>query len=344
LIAKRSPADTASGRSIRWKVLREEANLRLDRLIPAHVPEASRAQAKRWIDEGRVQVEGKHARPSLSLRGGETVVVELPPPEPADTPAEPIPLDIIYEDEDFLIVNKPPHLVVHPAPGHRSGTLVNALLHHCPELSGVGGVMRPGIVHRIDRGTSGLLVVAKHDRAHRAIARQFARRTVDKRYQALVYGQPPSTLRIDKPLGRDSRDRKKISSRSPRAKPAVTVATAVEHLPLTTLLSVRLETGRTHQIRVHLAEAGFPIVGDKVYGSGRGRASRVSQNEKELRVTRALEEMDRPALHAARLSFLHPRTGEPVCFEAPLATDFEQLLGKLRQAARNGEASGSGPR
>lgn len=335
MIAKRNPADAGSGRAVRWTVPPEEANLRLDRLIPIHVPEASRAQAKRWIEQGRVQVEGKLARPSLSLRQGETIVVEVPPPEPTGTTPEAISLDIVHEDEDLLVVNKPPHLVVHPAPGHRSGTLVNALLHHCPDLRGVGDVMRPGIVHRLDRGTSGLLVVAKHDRAHRNIARQFAQRTVEKRYLALVYGQPRSPLRIDKPLGRDRRHRTKISSRSTRAKSAITVVTVKEQFPLTTLLWVRIETGRTHQIRVHLAEAGFPIVGDSVYEGG--RAFRVSRKPAPRGIASVLKRMDRPALHAAFLSFVHPRSGEVARFEAELPEDFQRLLEELRKAQGSNE-------
>ena len=306
-------------------VLAEEENERLDRALPAHVPDASRAQAKRWIQDGLVSVGGKRVRPSHILHRGEEVVVELLPPQPAEAIPEPIPLDVVYEDDDFLVVNKPPFLVVHPAPGHRTGTLVNALLHHCPNLSGVGGVARPGIVHRLDRGTSGLLVVAKNDASHQAIARQFAHRSVDKQYLALVYGRPPSTLRIEKPLGRDVHNRKKFSSRSRRAKPAVTQATRLEVLPLSTLLSVRIETGRTHQIRVHLSEAGFPIVGDKDYGRARrppaGRPA----------VFQILKTLDRPALHAAVLGFRHPRTGEPLRFEAPLPPDIEDLLERLRE-------------
>ena len=339
MIAKNSTTHSeASGRFIRWTVAREEESLRLDRAIPAHVPDATRAQAKRWIEDGRVRVDGRQARPSLALREGETVVVEIPPPEPAAMPPEPIPLDIVHEDDDLLVVNKPPHLVVHPAPGHRSGTLVNALLYHCPNLSGVGGVRRPGIVHRLDRGTSGLLVVAKHDRAHQSIARQFAARTVEKRYQALVYGRPPSPLRIESPLGRDIRNRKRISSRSARGRPAISEATAIERLPLTTLLMVRIETGRTHQIRVHLSEAGFPVVGDPEYG----RVRRPSSSS-ELAILRVLGAMSRPALHAASLGFVHPRSREPVRFDAPLPSDMQQLLEKLRQAEQNGvDSSRSG--
>ena len=317
--------DISPARTIRWTVVAEEENERLDRALPAHVPDASRAQAKRWIEDGLVSVGGKRVRPSRILHRGEEVVVELLPPQPADAAPEPIPLDVVYEDDDFLVVNKPPLLVVHPAPGHRTGTLVNALLHHCPNLSGVGGVARPGIVHRLDRGTSGLLVVAKNDASHQAIARQFARRSVDKQYLALVYGRPPSPLRIENPLGRDVHNRKKFSSRSRRAKPAVTQATRLEVLPLSALLSVRIETGRTHQIRVHLSEAGFPIVGDKDYGRVRrppaGRPA----------VFQILKTLDRPALHAAVLGFRHPRTGEPLRFEAPLPPDIEDLLKRLRE-------------
>ncbi len=319
---------TAPDRTIRWTVVAEEENERLDRALPAHVRNASRAQAKRWIEDGLVSVGGKRVRPSHILHKGEEVVVELLPPRPAEAMPEPIPLDVVYEDDDFLVVNKPPFLVVHPAPGHRTGTLVNALLHHCPNLSGVGGVARPGIVHRLDRGTSGLLVVAKNDFSHQDIARQFARRSVEKQYLALVHGRPPSTLRIEKPLGRDVHNRKKFSSRSRRAKPAVTEATRLEVLPLSTLLSVRIETGRTHQIRVHLSEAGFSIVGDQDYG----RARRPPAGAQA--VFQILKAFARPALHAAVLGFQHPRTGEPLRFEAPLPPDLEALLERLKESER----------
>ena len=317
---------TAPDRTIRWTVVAEEENERLDRALPAHVRNASRAQAKRWIEAGLVSVGGKRVRPSHILHKGEEVVVELLPPRPAEAMPEPIPLDVVYEDDDFLVVNKPPFLVVHPAPGHRTGTLVNALLHHCPNLSGVGGVARPGIVHRLDSGTSGLLVVAKDDFSHQDIARQFARRSVDKQYLALVHGRPPSTLRIEKPLGRDVHNRKKFSSRSRRAKPAITEITRLEDLPLSTLLSVHIETGRTHQIRVHLSEAGFSIVGDQDYGRARRKPAGAQA------VFQILKAFARPALHAAVLGFQHPRTGEPLRFEAPLPPDLEALLERLREA------------
>ena len=319
------PGISHSSRTLRWTV-GEEKKQRLDQALAAHVPDASRAQAKRWIEDGLVSVGGKQVRPSHILRNGEEVIVRVLPPQPAEAVPEPIPLDIVYEDADFLVVNKPPFLVVHPAPGHRSGTLVNALLHHCADLSGVGGVARPGIVHRLDRGTSGLLVVAKNDASHQNIAGQFARRSVEKLYLALVHGRPAPTLRIENPLGRDVRNRKKFSSRSRRAKPAVTEATRLELLPLSTLLSVRIETGRTHQIRVHLSEKGFPIVGDKDYG----RARRPPASAEA--VFQILKTFARPALHAATLGFRHPRTGEPLRFEAPLPPDMEELLDRLRKA------------
>lgn len=307
-----------------WEVLSEEEGLRLDRAVPAHVGEASRTQAQRWIGQGRVRVGGRQARASHLLRAGERVEVDIPPPEPAGLAAEAIPLDIVYEDSDLVVLNKPSGMVVHPAAGQRSGTLVNALLHHCPSLSGIGGVSRPGIVHRLDRGTSGLLVVAKQDQAHRALASQFARRSVEKRYLALVYGLSSPHLRIEKPIGRDRHDRKKISSRSRRAKPALTEAERVEELPCSTLLSVRIATGRTHQVRVHLAEAGHPVVGDKVYG----RAQRPPRGgEAAFRILRSLA---RPALHAARLGFRHPRSGDWMSFEAPLPADFQSALDRLR--------------
>jgi 23S rRNA pseudouridine1911/1915/1917 synthase len=312
---------------VRWRVAPEEETLRIDRSIPDHVEDASRAQAKRWIEKGLVRVEGKTVRPSRLLRAGETIEVDVPSPEPAEPEPEAIPLNILYEDDDLLVLNKPPHMVVHPAPGHASGTLVNALLHHCSDLSGIGGVARPGIVHRLDRGTSGILVVAKNDVSHRALAEQFASRTIEKRYIALVHGTAPEKLMLDHPIGRDVRNRKKISSRTRRGRTAATRAERLENLPLSTLLDVRIETGRTHQIRVHLSERGFPVVGDPDYGGSR-RPPRGYEAAFEI-----LQRLSRPALHAAQLTFLHPRSGEPMRHEAPLWPDIHDILDELRTLA-----------
>jgi 23S rRNA pseudouridine1911/1915/1917 synthase len=318
------PSNDPSAGSIKWTVSPDEENMRLDTVIPTHIDTASRAQAKRWIESGWVLVDGKSVRPSRLLRSGEIVEVRVPPPEPAEPQPEAIPLDIVHEDDDLLVLIKPPHLVVHPAPGHPSGTLVNALLHHCIHLSGVGGVARPGIVHRLDQGTSGLLVVAKNDVAHRALARQFENRTVEKRYLALVYGEAPDQLNLEKPLGRDIRDRKKISSRTRHAKTAVTQVARIESFPCSSLLSIQIETGRTHQIRVHLSEAGYPLAGDTHYGR-----SRTAPRGGEA-AFRILKSMSRPALHAAILGFRHPGSDDPMRFEIPLPEDIQRVVDELR--------------
>lgn len=309
---------------MKWTVTPDEENVRLDIAVPSHVESASRAQAKRWIEAGSVRVEGKVVRPSRLLRTGEIVEVEPPPPEPAEPRPEAIPLDVEYEDADLLVLVKPPAMVVHPAPGHSTGTLVNALLHHCTHLSGVGGVARPGIVHRLDQGTSGLLVVAKNDLAHRSLAGQFESRTIEKRYLALVYGEVPDRLNLETPIGRDVHDRKKISSRTRHGRTAITHLNRTESFAGSTLVSIRIETGRTHQIRVHLSEAGYPVVGDTQYGRSR-RAPRGS--EETYRILRSLS---RPALHAAVLGFRHPRSGEPMRFEIPLPDDIQQVVDALR--------------
>ena len=318
-----------------WTVSPEEESKRVDRVVPAHIEASSRTQAKRWIEKGQVLVEGKPVRPSRLLRAGEKVLIEVPPPEPAKPEPEAIPIDTVHEDDDLLVVIKPAHMVVHPAPGHMRGTLVHALLSHCPNLSGIGGVARPGIVHRLDRGTSGLLVVAKNDQAHHALTRQFADRSVEKRYMALVHGTTPPRLTLEQPIGRDPQNRKKISSRSRRPKTAVSVAERVEQLPCTTLVSVRIATGRTHQIRVHLSEAGFPVVGDTYYG----RSRRAPKGGKAAFAI--LETLSRPALHAAVLGFQHPRGGQPMRFEIPLPPDIQNVVEKLRLL---GTSDGAGDR
>jgi 23S rRNA pseudouridine1911/1915/1917 synthase len=253
------------------------------------------------------------------------VEVEVPPPVPAEPKAEAIALSIVYEDARLIVLDKPAGLVVHPGAGNASGTLVNALLHHARDLSGVGGVLRPGIVHRLDRGTSGLMVVAKDDAAHQALARQFAARSVGKEYLAVVLGIPsPRSGRIDAPIGRDPSHRKRMSVQAPRGRAARSTYEVEEALDGAALLRVRIHSGRTHQVRVHLASIGHPVAGDATYG---GRRTPGSQRA-EARA--ALAALARPALHATRLAFEHPASGQRLSFESPLPADLQALLEALR--------------
>jgi 23S rRNA pseudouridine1911/1915/1917 synthase len=275
--------------------------------------------------EGAVRLGGRPARPSLRLRGGEDVTVELPDPVAATPEPEDVPLTIVHEDARLLVVDKPAGMTVHPGSGRRSGTLVNALLHHVRDLSGVGGVLRPGIVHRLDRGTSGLMVVAKDDETHRALSAQFASRGVEKEYLAIVQGVPRARQGvIEAAIGRDPVHRKKMSVRAPRGRAARSAYTVVEVLDGAALLRVRIHTGRTHQIRVHLASLGHPVAGDATYGGTRTPSSR------RAAARTALEGLQRPALHAARLAFTHPATGERLEFESRLPPDLQDLLPLLR--------------
>lgn len=299
-----------------------QAGERLDRYLAGAMPGLSRSQAQRLIEGGRVQVVGRQAKANLALKDGDQVSVELPSPVPTSAQPEDIPVPVLYEDTDLLVVNKPAGMVVHPAAGHSSGTLVNALLHHVDDLSGIGGELRPGIVHRLDKGTSGVMVVAKHDAAHESLARQFADREVEKEYVALVWGLVQAGRRIDLPIGRDPNDRQKMSARSRRARSAVTRITRAQHLRGVTLCQVAIATGRTHQIRVHLSAIGHPIVGDATYG---GVKARVPQD------LRPLLRLERPFLHAARLAFTHPTDGRSMSFEAPLPDDLQQVLDQLRE-------------
>ena len=293
----------------------EAAGERLDSFLAARLPGLTRSAAARLIETGQVLVDGKPARKSAKLAGGETVEVTLPDPEPADALPQDIPLDIVYEDGDVIVVNKPRGLVVHPAPGHPDGTLVNALLHHCGgSLSGVGGELRPGIVHRIDRDTSGLIIAAKNDAAHQALATQLSDHTLARTYEAVVVG----ALRedggtVDAPIGRCPSDRKKMAV-VPNGKRAVTHWEVLERFPGLTHVRCRLETGRTHQIRVHMAHLGHPIYGDTVYGGKKPVPGLTGQ-----------------CLHAVGLRFVHPRTGETVELSCPLSGEFQALLEKLRR-------------
>jgi 23S rRNA pseudouridine1911/1915/1917 synthase len=301
------------------------AGVRLDRWLASQLPDQSRARLQALIESGHVTLDGQPARASLRLRAGQQVELVFPLPEPSSPAAEDIPLAIVHQDSSLLVIDKPAGLVVHPGAGTASGTLVNALLGRVKDLSGIGGVLRPGIVHRLDRGTSGLLVVAKDDATHRDLARQFAGRRVEKEYLALVLGVPARAAgEIALPIGRDPVHRKKMSVRAPRGREALTRYSVVEALDGAALLRVRLHTGRTHQIRVHLASIGHPVAGDETYGGRREPSSRRSESREALRTLR------RPALHAARLAFEHPATRERVCFDSPLPADISAVLERLR--------------
>jgi 23S rRNA pseudouridine1911/1915/1917 synthase len=265
-------------------------------------------------------VEGRPGRPAQRVRGGEQVQVLLPPPDPAVPEPEDLPLTVLHEDADLLIIDKPAGLVVHPAAGHARGTLVNALLHHVRGLSGVGGVLRPGIVHRLDKETSGCLVVAKNDAALLALQKAFQARTVEKTYLALVHGHPAAQGRLQTLHGRHPGDRKRFSGRVKTGKEAVTSWRVVRVLHGSALLEVSLETGRTHQIRVHLSESGHPLLGDALYGAARKGDARVKAVQAQL---------GRQALHAWKLAFPHPRSGRTIRCEAPVPAELAQALADL---------------
>jgi 23S rRNA pseudouridine1911/1915/1917 synthase len=299
------------------------AGWRLDRALAAAVPTISRERLKALIRSGAVEAEGRLVRdPATKVRGQEALRVAVPEPRPAHNEAQDIPLTIVFEDEHLLVVDKPAGLVVHPAAGHFDRTLVNALLHHCAgKLSGIGGVARPGIVHRIDKDTSGLLVVAKTDVAHEGLAKQFAAHSIDRRYLAIVSGVPKASEDvIDAPLARSAVNRKKIAIvQGSRGKRAVTHWKRLKSLNDAALVECRLETGRTHQVRVHMASIGHPLAGDPVYGRLRKTHGKLL---KELG-------FHRQALHAAELRFTHPVTKSRLSFTSPMPPDMQELLSAL---------------
>ena len=294
---------------------------RLDRFLVSVLEGHSRSQIQKFITDGHVIVRDSPAgKSNLQVHEGDRVTVDLPQPVESGVKGEELPLEILFQDPDVAVLNKPAGVVVHPSAGHASGTLVNALMHHIDDLSGVGGELRPGIVHRLDRGTSGVMVVAKNDVAHHELARQFHDREVEKEYIALVWGVVQAGRRIDAAIGRDPANRQKMSSRAKHAREAVTRITRAHHLPGLTLCQVAIHTGRTHQIRVHLSAIGHPIVGDALYG---GVHRRVAGD------IRAVQRLTRPFLHAARLAFKHPRDARRMEFIAPLADDLQQVLDDL---------------
>ncbi|RRN70625.1 RluA family pseudouridine synthase [Peribacillus simplex] len=289
--------------------------VRIDKALSTLNEEWSRTQVQQWIKDDHVLVNGSAIKTNYKAVPGDTIEVTIPELEELDAVAEEMNLDIYYEDADVLVVNKPSGMVVHPAPGHVSGTLVNGLMAHCNDLSGINGVMRPGIVHRIDKDTSGLLMVAKNDLAHEKLVQQLVDKTVTRKYQAVVHGVIPHDFgTIDAPIGRDKKDRQSMTVTDSNSKNAVTHFRVIERFNDFTLVECQLETGRTHQIRVHMKYIGFPLAGDPKYGP-----------KKTLK-------LDGQALHAGLLGFIHPRTNEYMEFEAPIPEEFENLINQLRRS------------
>jgi len=297
-----------------FSVEAEMANTRLDVLAAQILEDLSRSQVQKLIEDEAILVNGKPAKANYKVREGDSITCRLPDPEPLEVVPEPIPLDIIYEDRDLLVVNKPQGMVVHPAAGVNRGTLVNALLYHCRDLSGINGVLRPGIVHRIDKDTSGLLLVAKNDLAHQDLARQIKEHTVKREYLALVHGvmMEPGGV-IEAPIGRDTKDRQKMAVVLRNSKKALTRYRVLERLNGYTLVQCRLETGRTHQIRVHMAYINHPVVGDPKYGPRKAEDLGFAGQ----------------ALHAQTIGFVHPRTKEAMEFSVEPPLSFQQALQKL---------------
>lgn len=289
---------------------------RIDRFLSGDLEGLSRSYIQKLLKEGGITVNGKAVKSNYKLNAGDVILVQIPDPEPMDILPEDIPLDILYEDEDILVVNKPKGMVVHPSPGHYSHTLVNAVLFHCGgRLSGINGVLRPGIVHRIDMDTTGSLLICKNDRAHQILADDLKEHNITRRYHAVVHGNlKEDTGTVNAPIGRHPVDRKKMSTKAPNGRHAVTHYRVLERFGNYTYIECELETGRTHQIRVHMASIGHPLLGDEVYGRGKNPFHLEGQT-----------------LHAMVLGFVHPSTGEYMEFEAPLPEYFEELLRKLRR-------------
>jgi len=297
---------------VSYTIEEQQQGERIDKAISSIQTEWSRTQISNWITDGIVKVNGETVKAKYKVKAGDVVEITVPEAEPLDVIAENLALDIVYEDADVLVVNKPKGMVVHPAPGHMTGTLVNGLMYHCKDLSGINGILRPGIVHRIDKDTSGLLMVAKNDVAHESLVEQLVNKTVTRKYTALVHGHIAHDKgTIDAPIGRDQKDRQKQAVVD-KGKHAVTHFQVIERFGDYTLVECRLETGRTHQIRVHMNYIGFPLVGDPKYGP------------------RKTIDFGGQVLHAGVLGFIHPSTGEYMEFEAPLPVDYVQLLEELR--------------
>jgi 23S rRNA pseudouridine1911/1915/1917 synthase len=306
-----------------WIVGPDGARIRLDQFLAGRIPGESRSQIQNWIRKGYLRVNGAQVKTGYLTKLDDRIEMAVPESLPDQPLPEYIPLEILYEDSELAVINKPAGLVCHAGAGVRSGTLVNALLHHMGPLE-TGDPRRPGIVHRLDKFTSGVMMVAKNKSAHRQLAQQFKSREVKKEYLAMVYGRPSQDSgTIDLPLGRDPKDRKKISTRARRKRAAITHYSLEKNYGSVSLLSIRIDTGRTHQIRVHLAHKGHPIVGDSVYGGNRVR-------NLQGKILEAAREMQRPFLHSRRIQFRHPTSGELLSFTAPLPSELERFLAVVR--------------
>jgi len=305
-----------------------DSGKRLDVVVSSLIPLCSRNIASRLIQKGMIRVHDALKKPGYRVKSGETICGRIPPPEPLPLEPEPIRLNIVYEDKYIIVINKQPGLVVHPAPGHYTGTLVNGLLYHCPDLEGVGGKIRAGIVHRLDKDTSGIMVVAKTHLAHTGLASQFKNRTVQKKYLAVVYGEMDSKSgSITLPIGRHPSNRKKMSTFSRRSRFAETTWKVREPFDGATLLELNLKTGRTHQIRVHCAAVNHPVVGDPVY-CPRKRTDHFINKRQDI--CTLVKSASRQMLHAWRLKFTHPVNGESLFFEAPVHEDMKGLIAGLK--------------
>jgi 23S rRNA pseudouridine1911/1915/1917 synthase len=305
---------------------------RLDVLVTSFLSDRTRTFVSNLITNQHIRVDGRPKKPGYRVKSGEQISGVIPPPEPVEFKPEPIALDILFEDEHIIVINKQPGLVVHPAPGHFSGTLVNGLLYHCPDLGGIGGELRPGIVHRLDKDTSGTLVVAKNDSAHTHLSRQFKSRQVQKAYLALVHGNvQPATGSVKLPIGRHPTDRKRMSTVGPRGRSAQTDWKVKEQFHGFALLELNLRTGRTHQIRVHCDASHHPIVGDKVYRPRKLEKTIGRGDRQSMKILELLKTVRRQMLHAWRLSFIHPYTKEAVFYESPLPADMVDVIRRIRK-------------
>ncbi len=324
------PPSLGTAEEFRFRADSDDRGKRLDLFLASHIPGRSRSRLKSLIEAGDVLVNGAPARPALTLKGGEDIRAAITEAQPTGLEPEDLPLDILFEDDAILVINKAAGMVVHPGAGVPSGTVVNAVMAHCPDLPGIGGELRPGIVHRLDKDTSGCLVIAKTEHALNALQAQFQAHTADKRYLAIVHGVPDESGRFETLHGRHPTDRLRFTSRVTRGRTAITEWTRQDVFPSSSLVSVHILTGRTHQIRMHFSEAGHPLLCDALYG-GTKREKKLAPGNPLARAARML---GRQALHAAALTLTHPVTGQRMRFVAPLPTDFAAALDILQSSKR----------